>query len=187
MAVAKYFAGGDKHGMNVLIIGNGFDLAHNLPTRYSDFLKFLTTFRNETKSSSKKKGAVHSYIEQLTDNDRGIYFACIKNQWYVHFRQIAKEFPQRKSWINFEAEIGEKVKSLTSTQSDEWKSALDKFTDVLNYYFYHYVNNAPVNVRLPDVYENKFDYVLRADVKRLRSENEALRKELLKRGIVEYV
>ena len=33
----------------------------------------------------------------------------------------------------------------------------------------------------------KFDSILRADVKRLRSENEALRKELLKRGIVEYV
>lgn len=29
--------------------------------------------------------------------------------------------------------------------------------------------------------------VLRADVKRLRVENEALRKELLKRGIIEYV
>jgi len=29
--------------------------------------------------------------------------------------------------------------------------------------------------------------VLRADLKRLRSENESLRKELLKRGIVEYV
>ena len=33
----------------------------------------------------------------------------------------------------------------------------------------------------------KQDSVLRADVTRLRSENEALRKELLKRGIVEYV
>ncbi|MPM73577.1 hypothetical protein SDC9_120559 [bioreactor metagenome] len=33
----------------------------------------------------------------------------------------------------------------------------------------------------------KYDSVLRADVKRLRAENEALRKELLKRGIVEYV
>jgi heme exporter protein D len=33
----------------------------------------------------------------------------------------------------------------------------------------------------------KFDSVLRADVKRLRAENESLRKELLKRGIVEYV
>ena len=31
------------------------------------------------------------------------------------------------------------------------------------------------------------DSILRDDVKRLRSENEALRKELLKRGIVEYV
>lgn len=33
----------------------------------------------------------------------------------------------------------------------------------------------------------KFDSVLRADVKRLRAENEALRKELLRHGIVEYV
>lgn len=33
----------------------------------------------------------------------------------------------------------------------------------------------------------KYDSVLRADVKRLQSENEALRKELLKRGIIEYV
>ena len=33
----------------------------------------------------------------------------------------------------------------------------------------------------------KQDSVLRADLKRLRSENEALSKELLKRGIVEYV
>jgi hypothetical protein len=31
------------------------------------------------------------------------------------------------------------------------------------------------------------DSILRADVKRLRSENEALRKELLKSGIVEYI
>lgn len=27
-------------GKTVLILGNGFDLAHGLPTRYSDFLKF---------------------------------------------------------------------------------------------------------------------------------------------------
>ena len=33
----------------------------------------------------------------------------------------------------------------------------------------------------------KYNSVLIADVKRLRVENEALRKELLKRGIIEYV
>lgn len=27
--------------MNILVIGNGFDLAHELPTSYSDFLKFI--------------------------------------------------------------------------------------------------------------------------------------------------
>ena len=26
--------------MNILIIGNGFDLAHGLPTKYTDFLVF---------------------------------------------------------------------------------------------------------------------------------------------------
>ena len=27
--------------MSILIIGNGFDLAHHLPTQYSDFLDFV--------------------------------------------------------------------------------------------------------------------------------------------------
>lgn len=27
--------------MNILIIGNGFDLAHQLPTKYTDFLNFM--------------------------------------------------------------------------------------------------------------------------------------------------
>lgn len=27
--------------MNILIIGNGFDLAHGLPTKYGDFLIFV--------------------------------------------------------------------------------------------------------------------------------------------------
>ncbi len=31
--------------MNILVIGNGFDLAHGLPTRYTDFLEFVKTMR----------------------------------------------------------------------------------------------------------------------------------------------
>ena len=27
--------------MNILIIGNGFDLAHGLSTKYNDFLEFI--------------------------------------------------------------------------------------------------------------------------------------------------
>ena len=31
----------EKKAVNILIIGNGFDLAHKLPTRYTDFLKWV--------------------------------------------------------------------------------------------------------------------------------------------------
>lgn len=31
----------DKKPMNILIVGNGFDIAHGLPTRYGDFFDFL--------------------------------------------------------------------------------------------------------------------------------------------------
>ncbi|MCS4585855.1 hypothetical protein FZ990_08310 [Clostridium perfringens] len=30
--------------MNILVVGNGFDLAHGLPTKYSDFLGFIDYF-----------------------------------------------------------------------------------------------------------------------------------------------
>ena len=30
--------------MNILVIGNGFDLAHGLPTTYTNFLEFIEAF-----------------------------------------------------------------------------------------------------------------------------------------------
>ncbi len=33
--------------MNILVIGNGFDLAHELPTRYSDFLNFVKSYKEQ--------------------------------------------------------------------------------------------------------------------------------------------
>ena len=31
--------------MNLLVLGNGFDLLHSLPTTYKDFIDFTTLFR----------------------------------------------------------------------------------------------------------------------------------------------
>ena len=36
--------------MNILVIGNGFDLAHGLPTTYKDFLAFTDEFIKFEKS-----------------------------------------------------------------------------------------------------------------------------------------
>lgn len=59
--------------MNILVIGNGFDLAHKLPTRYNDFLGFVERFLNiintpqilqqgELKNTEK---TVYKYIDHL--------------------------------------------------------------------------------------------------------------------------
>ncbi len=37
--------------MNILVIGNGFDIAHGLPTKYVNFLEFVQAF-NRVKSST---------------------------------------------------------------------------------------------------------------------------------------
>ncbi|MDE6636254.1 MAG: bacteriophage abortive infection AbiH family protein, partial [Lachnospiraceae bacterium] len=31
--------------MKILLIGNGFDLAHQLPTKYTDFLEFVKVIK----------------------------------------------------------------------------------------------------------------------------------------------
>ena len=33
--------------MNILVLGNGFDLAHGLPTSYKDFLNFVEALKGE--------------------------------------------------------------------------------------------------------------------------------------------
>lgn len=39
--------------MNILIIGNGFDLAHGLPTKYGDFLDFCKKLKMIYTNSSE--------------------------------------------------------------------------------------------------------------------------------------
>ena len=54
--------------MNILIIGNGFDLAHNLPTTYKDFLKFIDAF-NRFKDICKEE-SVKKVWEDATEEDK---------------------------------------------------------------------------------------------------------------------
>lgn len=40
--------------MNILVMGNGFDLAHGLPTTYKDFLRFTAEFDKYGRDFVKK-------------------------------------------------------------------------------------------------------------------------------------
>ena len=62
--VSELFASFDENDevlvhMNILVIGNGFDLAHGLPTSYKEFLKFVL----ESEDTPLTQELVHQYVE----------------------------------------------------------------------------------------------------------------------------
>lgn len=74
--------------MNILVIGNGFDLAHKLPTTYQDFLKFTDNYRAYFGDK---------YYEQMLE----VKSLKNDNTWLKHF----KDFYNDNGWIGFEKEI----------------------------------------------------------------------------------
>lgn len=51
--------------MNILLIGNGFDLAHGLPTKYTDFLEFAKAVRKiQTDGIQKDDGKIESVLSE---------------------------------------------------------------------------------------------------------------------------
>jgi len=74
--------------MDILVIGNGFDLAHNLKTSYKDFLDFCNRINKQ----------------MVIDKDHLIYAECCQtNLWMKHF--ITRQAQMGNTWIHLENEI----------------------------------------------------------------------------------
>lgn len=78
--------------MNILVIGNGFDLAHGLPTTYGDFLKYVAAFNRVKESSEDTKSQYYSYFQLLKASKPEIYDELDKlienNLWLRYFISI---------------------------------------------------------------------------------------------------
>lgn len=124
--------------MNILVIGNGFDLAHGLPTRYTDFLEFIESFKDcyekvqddqidlvyyDTKN--RENFFLKKWFSAYYENDKGQskeekeatvkiideFYAHIKdNFWIDYFLQC--DMHGSENWIDFESEISYLIKSL---------------------------------------------------------------------------
>lgn len=121
----------------VLIIGNGFDLYHKLPTRYTDFLFFVNNWK---KFCAKYENASTDIAEtEMLDIQLGDYgelteksiddFAKYKNaysekylkefdevcnnKWIEYFNEVIASSYIGRNWIDFEQEI---LKSLLYVQ-----------------------------------------------------------------------
>ena len=113
--------------MNILVIGNGFDLAHKLPTSYKDFLGFITYVNSFYNSNVKDIDIyfkalnidIQNYFLKkyaLNKDDQFInelIYLSSDNIWIKYFKKcIEKNKIKGENWIDFESEITKVVKSL---------------------------------------------------------------------------
>lgn len=125
--------------MNILVIGNGFDLAHGMPTRYTDFLEFVKEFiyfnteifpnllfwsfyGEENKMQEFiKKWHRNPYYEEFKKNIES-------NIWIDYF--IGKKDKIKENWIDFEKEIFQVIKSIeTDMQGKDFDSLVEQLSN----------------------------------------------------------
>ena len=83
--------------MNILIIGNGFDIAHGLPTKYTDFLKYCRDYQGSGKISNDL--SINQEFEKI----------IAENVWLNYFLKITGNLDDDRTWIDFENEIRKAV------------------------------------------------------------------------------
>ena len=120
---------------SILIIGNGFDLSHKLPTTYIEFLSIckISTGPN-SKKPEKYTGNNRLYkkfIDALDNNQimrfRGL---VMNNYWIYHFNSEATKINEK--WIDFEEEISNVAfrakKDMDSSDNGDPRFSLSKST-----------------------------------------------------------
>ena len=104
--------------MNILIIGNGFDLAHDLPTKYENFLDFTNAYLRIPCFDSKYTASFNDYFKRIKQENLSVYEeigSLIKdNVWLKHFNAVYEERRKKGKigWIDFESEISNAVQAL---------------------------------------------------------------------------
>lgn len=139
--------------MNILVIGNGFDLEHNLPTKYTDFLKFVEKFdfaytwsKHMPKELCKIEDEYLKLIFERPEYENrvnALHIFTSNNVWLDHFKAAyTKHLAKKENWIDFEREISDVIQSLDKlcqyfnglhTGEDENKKLESYFREKLKY------------------------------------------------------
>ena len=113
----------------ILIVGNGFDLYHKLPTRYTDFLFFAnhwTQFKQlydcseivteeideieirRTEKGELKEESIEDFAKYkgiYSNENLQIFAENYQNKWIEYFNEIRNTSNVGEKWVDFETEI----------------------------------------------------------------------------------
>ncbi|MDO5019181.1 MAG: AbiH family protein [Lachnospiraceae bacterium] len=133
--------------MNILMIGNGFDLEHDLPTKYTDFLKFVKDFHNAYMAANDtpkrlneiKNEYLKLIFEEVEFENRvnALHAFTDKNLWIDYFNKVHKKhLVNKENWIDFESEISSVIQDMDSLIKyyENLQTGANKNDDLENYY-----------------------------------------------------
>ena len=164
--------------MNILVIGNGFDLAHGLPTRYGEFLEFAKVIRQVKNGESLKDvewGSINDKIkEQIINSEKNgklnSFFGSKQckellndNIWVDYFLQC--NMYQKENWIDFENEISNVIRTIDGDMHKSSSSCKleDEFKGLSNNFFNSKYRDSPMSYKgLRDVMYDNLNKLIRA-------------------------
>jgi len=101
---------------NILVIGNGFDIHHNMHTKYTDFMKFIKEYKEDISKRDEYNSKMNE--EKLVEATE----KALDNNFIKYFISYSGEV---KGWIDFELLIksvtecfGEKISDVEKTIGD---------------------------------------------------------------------
>ena len=103
--------------MNILIVGNGFDLAHGLPTKYSDFLDFITLYITKYHSDWVRWGLVDD-----DDNDESKW----KNRRWSFYHTVLE---------SLKSDVSAQTKKLFDKHGDDFHALLTSEDSLKNFQY----------------------------------------------------
>ncbi len=113
--------------MVVLVLGNGFDLAHDLQTSYPEFLEFVKMYSNDVDDVHKQK-QFHEFVNQIRSGEDEIAkeakeLLAKENRWLDYFLDVyEKRIKEGKDrWVDFETEISDVIQAFGNAR--EFNSA----------------------------------------------------------------
>lgn len=110
-----------KKTMNILVIGNGFDLQHGLQTRYTDFLDFCESIKRvaEHKPVGNDYDVFRSF-SVASSEEYDEFVKLIDSFWIRYF--ISNRPSHGDKWVLFETEIENVAKGLFNDKEIENKN-----------------------------------------------------------------
>ena len=110
--------------INILVIGNGFDLAHQLPTKYEHFLEFVRAYEQYTTSQMADSNKYYSYFKYIENENPSLFYEMAElikeNLWIQFFQCILSERRSegKDGWIDFESEISVIIQTLDEVRTN---------------------------------------------------------------------